>query len=61
MIATVFDKLFSIEFMAKVEKKVHHLPVTAINIANGVSFPNGENGTHRLMGENIFERESMNK
>lgn len=61
MIATIFDKLFSIEYMAKVEKKLHHLPVTAINIANGKSFPNGDNGTHRLMGENIFERESINK
>ena len=61
MIATVIDKRFDIEFMAKIEKQLKHLPVTAINIANGTSYPNGECGTHRLMGENIFERHSINK
>ena len=49
MIATVIDKRFDIEFMAKIEKQLKHLPVTAINIANGTSYPKGECGTPRLM------------
>lgn len=61
MIATVIDKHFEITYMLKVETQLKNLPVSAINIANGTSVPNGENGTHRLMGENIFERESINK
>ena len=61
MIAQVFDNLFDIEFMVKVEKQLKYLPVTATNVANGTAYPSGEGGSHLLMGENIFERTSLNK
>ena len=60
MIAQVFDNLFDTEFMVKVEKQLKFLPVSAINIANGTAYPSGESGSHCLMGENIFERKSLN-
>ena len=60
MLAGIFDNLFDIEFMVKVEKHLKYLPVTAINIANGTAYPSGESGSHRLMGETIFERSSIN-
>ena len=61
MIAQVLDNLFDIEFMVKVEKQLKYLPVTATNVANGTAYPSGEGGSHLLMGENIFERNSLNK
>src|SRR6056300_717272 len=61
MIATVHDNLFDHDYMVQVEKTMHHFPVTAINEANGTGFPAGQHGTHRLFGENLFERQSVNK
>jgi hypothetical protein len=61
MVAGVFDNLFDMKFMAKVEFQLMHLPVTAINVANGTAYPSGDFGTHKLMGECIFERHSINK
>ena len=60
MLAQVFDNLFDVEFMVKVERRLQNLPVTATNIANGTAYPSGESGSHCLMGENIFERTSLN-
>ena len=60
MIAQVFDNLFDTEFMVKVEKQIKFLPVSAINIANGTAYPSRDSGSHCLMGENIFERTSLN-
>ena len=60
MLAQVFDNLFDVEFMVKVERILQNLPVTATNIANGTAYPSGESGSHCLMGENIFERTSLN-
>ena len=60
MLAQVFDNLFDVEFMVKVERRLQNLPVTATNIANGTAYPSGESGSHCLMGENIL-KELLNK
>lgn len=60
MIAKVYDNLFDLPFRLKVEKHLSELPVSAINIANGESYPYGMYGSHRLFGENIFERTDIN-
>src|SRR6056300_420264 len=61
MIAQIFDNLFDYDYMMQVEKTMLHLPVTAINEANGTGYPAGQHGTHKLFGENLFERQSINK
>ena len=60
MIAQIFDNLFDYDYMVQVEKTMLHLPVTAINEANGTGYPAGQHGTHKLFGENLFERRSIN-
>lgn len=61
MIARVYDNLFSPRYMGEIEEIVENLPVTAINCANGQDYPMGSHGTHRLFGENIFERVGLNR
>ena len=60
MIAEVYDNLFSPAFIANTDEFIHTLPLTCTNEANGTRYPDGGGGTHRLFGENLFERTSVN-
>ena len=60
MIAKVYDNLFSPAFVATTDEMVFNLPVSCTNEANGKRYPDGGGGTHRLFGENLFERSSVN-
>ena len=60
MIAKVYDNLFSPAFVATTDEMVSNLPVSCTNEANGKRYPDGGGGTHRLFGENLFERISVN-
>ena len=62
MIAHVIDDLYDMSFLAEWEQiLLDDVPIYTTNVANPTSFPNGREGSHRLMGVDIFAREGLNR
>jgi hypothetical protein len=60
MICSTIDGLFDPLYLHQIEQHVNEIPVLSNNIANRKTYPFGTKGTHRLLGNRLFERESMN-
>ena len=62
MIAQVVDDLYDISFLTEWESlMLDHIPVYTTNVANPTSFPNRREGSHRLLGVDIFARKGLNR
>ena len=62
MNAHVIDDIYDMSFLAEWEEiLLDDCPVYTTNVANPTSFPHGREGSHRLMGVDIFAREGLNR
>ena len=51
----MIDDLYDMSFLAEWEQiLLDDVPIYTTNVANPTSFPNGREGSHRLMGVDIF-------
>ena len=60
MICKVLDNLFDGMYLHQIEQHISDIPLYSTNVANRKTFPYGTKGTHRLLGNRLFERESIN-
>ena len=60
MICQVIDGMFDSRFLTELDYKLRDLPVHTNNVANRSSWPYRYEGTHRLFGQTIFKRNSIN-
>jgi hypothetical protein len=58
---SVIDGFFDHEYLYEIYNQICDMPVCITNVANRKTFPYGHEGTHRLMGETIFSRSSVNR
>ena len=60
MICKVFDNLFDGMYLHQIEQHVSEIPLYANNVANRTTWPYGTKGSHKLFGDILFQRESLN-
>lgn len=61
MICKILDNLFDEIYIHQVDALVRDIPLCSNNIANRSTWPFGQTGTHRLLGQILFDRKSLNK
>lgn len=60
MICKILDNLFDEIYIHQVDALVRDIPLCSNNIANRSTWPFGQTGTHRLLGQILFDRKSLN-
>lgn len=60
MICQVIDGLFDQLYIHQVDALIRDIPLSTNNIANRKTWPFGNEGSHRLLGQILFDRSSMN-
>lgn len=60
MICKILDNLFDEIYVHQVDALVRDIPVCSNNVANRSTWPFGQTGTHRLLGQVLFNRKSLN-
>lgn len=60
MICKIIDNLFDDLYIHQIDTLVKNIPVCCNIIANRTTVPFGQQGSHRLFGQTIFDRKSLN-
>lgn len=60
MICKVLDNLFDDIYIHQIDAMIRDIPLCSNNVANRSTYPFGQEGTHRLLGQLIFDRKSLN-
>ena len=60
MICKVIDGLFDTIYLHQIAGHISEIPLSYNNMANRKTWPYGLEGTHRLLGRKLFNRESLN-
>lgn len=60
MICQVIDGLFDELYIHQLDSMIREIPVYTNNIANRSTWPFGNEGSHRLYGNMLFHRKSLN-
>ncbi len=60
MICTVIDDLFDQVYIHQIDALTKDIPLCTNNIANRSTYPFGTVGTHRLLGQILFNRDDIN-
>ena len=54
----IYDNIFDKRFLDEYTYRLRYIGWDSSNIANRITWPYGERGTHRLMGHSLFRREN---
>jgi len=57
----IFDDIFDKRFLDEFTNKLRYTNWYPTNISNRTTWPYGEKGTHRLLGDVLFKRENFDK
>ena len=60
MICQIIDGMFDEIYIHQLDAMIRDIPMCCNNIANRSTWPFGQEGSHRLMGEILFDRKSLN-
>ena len=60
MICQVIDGIFDQLYIHQVDSLIRDIPLSTNNIANRKTWPYGNEGSHRLLGQILFDRSSIN-
>ena len=61
MLCKVIDGLFDDIYIHQLDALIRDIPLCSNNIANRSTWPFGQEGTHRLLGQILFDRKSINR
>lgn len=57
----IIDGVFDDIYIHQIDSMIRDIPVCSNNVANRSTFPFGQEGTHRLLGQVLFDRKSLNR